>query len=83
MRLGQGDAVKDRVEAPVAKPVEAMASMPSGRRFEGCYAGVRGELRVSSEARTRLQNSRQRTGCEEIDPAQSGSEVSRSLRRQP
>lgn len=30
VRLGEGDAVKDRVEAPVAKPVEAMANTPSG-----------------------------------------------------
>jgi hypothetical protein len=75
MRLGQGDAVNDRVEAPVSKPVEAMTNVASGRRFEGRNAGVCGDLRISSEARTRPQNPRQRTGCEDIDPRTIGSEV--------
>jgi hypothetical protein len=35
VRLAEGDAVEDRVEALAAEPVEAMANMPTRRRFEG------------------------------------------------
>ncbi len=44
--------VHDSVQSAVPRPVQAVPSVPSRRRFQGRHAGVRGQLGVAFEAVT-------------------------------
>ena len=51
--LGDRDPVQGAVELAVAAAVEAVALVFAGARFDRCYAGVAGRLRVGVEALAR------------------------------
>ena len=71
-RLGDRDTIKDRVEPPIAAPVEAVADTPGRGCRERGGTGVGRELRIGGETLSRPEDARQRGRRQEADAADLG-----------